>query len=277
MGWLSDVGKSIVGSSGKILGSALGVAGGLFGSSLDRSYRTDQWNNEYNAQKEFAQNGIRWRVADAKAAGIHPLAALGAQTASYSPQSISSSNYGDTFASMGQDLGRAIGAKQTDEEREIGRLTREGLELDNEFKKANIENVRSQTVSREIDDVTRMVLASQKETSSQQQVPPMPSITKSARKGWGQDIPYLSKVYDHNGNIVAIIPSPDLHDAVEDIPGFEWGPYFDVTRKMIAQGEIGGYYLGSDGYWHKGKKPKSVPKKTPASLPSGGMRKVYGG
>lgn len=39
-------------------------------------------------QKEFAQQGIRWRVDDAKAAGIHPLAALGAQTFSYSPQSV---------------------------------------------------------------------------------------------------------------------------------------------------------------------------------------------
>lgn len=39
-------------------------------------------------QKEFAQHGIRWRVADAVAAGIHPLAALGASGASFSPVSL---------------------------------------------------------------------------------------------------------------------------------------------------------------------------------------------
>lgn len=36
-------------------------------------------------QKEFATHGIRWKVADAKAAGIHPLAAMGANTHSPSP------------------------------------------------------------------------------------------------------------------------------------------------------------------------------------------------
>lgn len=36
-------------------------------------------------QREFAQHGVRWRVADAEAAGLHPLAALSANGASYSP------------------------------------------------------------------------------------------------------------------------------------------------------------------------------------------------
>lgn len=57
-------------------------------------------------QREFAQSGIQWKVADAKAAGLHPLAALGAQTSSFSPVSVGSSDLG----SMGQDVGRAIKA-----------------------------------------------------------------------------------------------------------------------------------------------------------------------
>lgn len=36
-------------------------------------------------QREFAQNSIQWRVEDAKKAGIHPLYAIGAQSAQYSP------------------------------------------------------------------------------------------------------------------------------------------------------------------------------------------------
>lgn len=36
-------------------------------------------------QKEYAQNGIQWRVADAKKAGLHPLYALGANTPTYTP------------------------------------------------------------------------------------------------------------------------------------------------------------------------------------------------
>lgn len=48
---------------------------------------TGKSNTEANIQqqREFAQKGIRWRVSDAKKAGIHPLFALGANTASFSP------------------------------------------------------------------------------------------------------------------------------------------------------------------------------------------------
>lgn len=74
-------------------------------------------------QKEFAQNGIRWRVADAEAAGLHPLAALGAMGAGYQPGSITMSGdpgSGEAFRSlsrMGQNLSRAARATQTTDER----------------------------------------------------------------------------------------------------------------------------------------------------------------
>lgn len=63
--------------------------------------------NEQNAalQREFAQNGITWRVQDAARVGLSPLAALGTQGASASPSFVAgSSNFGDG----GQDLSRAI-------------------------------------------------------------------------------------------------------------------------------------------------------------------------
>ena len=61
---------------GSALGSAIGAVGSLIGGNI----ASNNANKQYEMQKEFAQNGIRWKVADAKAAGIHPLAALGAQT-----------------------------------------------------------------------------------------------------------------------------------------------------------------------------------------------------
>lgn len=65
-------------------------------------------------QKEFAQSGVQWKVADAQKAGIHPLAALGANTTSFSPVSVGSTDYG----SMGQDLGRAVKAAMSNSDRE---------------------------------------------------------------------------------------------------------------------------------------------------------------
>jgi hypothetical protein len=45
------------------------IIGGLFGASSQRK--------ALKAERHNLQNAVRWRVADAKAAGIHPLAALG--------------------------------------------------------------------------------------------------------------------------------------------------------------------------------------------------------
>lgn len=78
-------------------------------------------------QREFAQMGIRWRVEDAKAAGLHPLYALGGSGAAYAPApalvhgsppevraprvEASLRSPGDFgLASMGQDIGRALAA-----------------------------------------------------------------------------------------------------------------------------------------------------------------------
>lgn len=48
--------------------------GGIFDSISDS--KTAKEN--IKLQKQFAQTGIQWKVADAKKAGIHPVYALGA-------------------------------------------------------------------------------------------------------------------------------------------------------------------------------------------------------
>lgn len=52
-----------------------------FGASLyDSNTALKNAKHQMGQNKEFAQKGIRWKVADAKAAGIHPLYAMGAST-----------------------------------------------------------------------------------------------------------------------------------------------------------------------------------------------------
>lgn len=61
--------------------------------SHDRASELDpliQQKRQEDFQREFAQMGVRWRVADAKAAGLHPLAALGTSGASATPVPVSS-------------------------------------------------------------------------------------------------------------------------------------------------------------------------------------------
>lgn len=91
----------------KPIGSVLG--GTDVGSFLDSTFNAPSGNKEYKRQKEFAQNAIQWRVADATGAGLHPLAALGMPVASYSPEVVGGGSSG-SFEGMGQNLARAMGA-----------------------------------------------------------------------------------------------------------------------------------------------------------------------
>lgn len=69
------------------LPSAIAGAASLLGGESANRQAARAAREQAALQREFAQKGIQWRVADAKAAGIHPLYALGAQTNSYQPVS----------------------------------------------------------------------------------------------------------------------------------------------------------------------------------------------
>lgn len=128
---------------GSIIGGIGSVIGGIFGNKSAEK----QASQQAELQKEFAQNSIRWRVADAKKAGIHPLAALGAQTHSYAP-TVFNDSLGPALASAGQDLGRAIDATRTPGER-VNAVTKTATDLqlrrmglENELLAAQIATVR---------------------------------------------------------------------------------------------------------------------------------------
>lgn len=88
------------------------AAGGM-GKLIDAGVSWYNAKNNISWQKKFARNAIQWKVKDAKAAGIHPLAALGASTHSFQPVSL-----GTDFGSMGQGIGRAIDATADKEQRQ---------------------------------------------------------------------------------------------------------------------------------------------------------------
>lgn len=100
-------------------------------------------------QKEFAQNGIRWKVEDAKAAGIHPLAALGANTMSFSPSVVGAPDTtAGTFGEMGQNISRAISATRTEEERTLAKIqlaqaesNLEGSQIENMIKLSQLQKL----------------------------------------------------------------------------------------------------------------------------------------
>lgn len=133
-------GSLIMGGS-SLLGGLLGESGANDRSAASLAFAREQMA----AQKEFAQQGIRWRVEDAKAAGIHPLYAMGAQVTPFSSVSFSPEqpSYGmaQAAADMGQNIGRAVQAKQTGGERiadNIQALQVRNMQLQNDLLESQI-------------------------------------------------------------------------------------------------------------------------------------------
>lgn len=170
MGLFGDV----AGAVGSVVGGALGLAGSA--ASNANAAAINKFN--YKAQKEFAQNSIRWRVADAKAAGLHPLAALGAQSSGYTP----SATIGDSpdfsfLQDVGQNIGRAIDAKRTNRER-VEQERKQNLLFKEELKGRRLQNQETQTRidSMKWDMAMEAARNAERSVRTQQQVPVMPSL-----------------------------------------------------------------------------------------------------
>lgn len=114
---------------------------GSIGKLLDIGVSYENRDKNFEMQERFAKSGIRWKVADAKAAGLHPLAALGMSGASAAPVAIQSD-----LGSMGQDIDRAIQATRTAGERaerngvnaQLSQLSLERAQLENEWLRSKI-------------------------------------------------------------------------------------------------------------------------------------------
>lgn len=170
------------------IGAAVGGVAGLISSGQSQANAAKLNRLNYEHQKEFAQNGIRWKVADAKAAGLHPLAALGASTAQYTPATaIGDSPDWSFLADAGQSIGRAVDAKRTQQERvEQQQKQDAAFALKAENQKAENDLIRAQTASIQQDMVLRQAKASEQAVRTQQQVPAMPSLARDGSLMSGQ-------------------------------------------------------------------------------------------
>lgn len=155
---------AIIGGASLVGSSALTAFGSGGGGTQGGLHQDDWilWEKNKNLQKEFAQNGIQWKVDDAKRSGIHPLAALGAQTSQFSPVQVGSGQgykgvsktdrIAKFLADSGQDISRSVRALQTKQQRELTDIVLaqekaklKGFELENQVleKRLNGPNANS--------------------------------------------------------------------------------------------------------------------------------------
>lgn len=121
-------------------GALIGAVGNMFSSGINFLQQQQINKENYDMQKEFAQNGIQWKVQDAQKAGIHPAVALGAQTYQATPSSVAS-DVGSGVSGAFKHFGSAIDSFIDDKEEERN-LQLESARLDIEAKKLEIQKMK---------------------------------------------------------------------------------------------------------------------------------------
>lgn len=203
-----------------VLGNVAGrVVGRLFGDGRENNV-SGQWQANADLQREFAQHGIRWRVEDAKAAGVHPLFALGAQVSPASPIYMDGGGDRGTWSGFGQDISRAIDAGRTAGERaatKLDELQLERAQLENELLRSRIarENSAQQgpAMPGSVEGIAPIVPVEQVPLARVAADPGRPS--KEA--GFIPDYTYA-----RTPTGLAIVPGKDVKERIEDMNVQEW-------------------------------------------------------
>lgn len=242
------------------LGSAIGGIAGAFldygnsQSSAKSQAAANAWNQafsreQFEYQKELARNQIQWKVEDAKKAGLHPMAALGLSSMSYSPVSGYAQGFdynngvGQSLVQMGQNIDRAIQTGRDREERRKAEalqdiqfaLSTENQELQNDFLREQIYALRAKTAL--------------------QMGPPAPStrgLGKSysvdgqsdsklpAGTGYAQAGEPLYEVQTDLEGRLALLPGNDYSQKFEDKFPLDYVPFLDSfwqRQKYVTNGE----------------------------------------
>lgn len=296
---------------GSVLAAGANLAGGLLGSGAASDANKAAAENaamNRQAQYEFAQYGTTWKALDVinayKATGIHPLSLLGVAGPTYSPSSpafVGSSGIGEAVSKMGQDISRGIYAtadRQLREEARAAQVQRDALLLE----RGQLENqsLRLQILSQEarlrqesapaVPTGTRFLVDGQGEAATLAprggleglvKVNPLGVTAVSPHGaesepaavsdfGWA----YLGRNAEGNQEWKRI-PSKDIKDRIEDIPGAGWewwfrngvlpglisryGPPMPAPKGYYWQPHVGGTYeLRS---YSKQFGPYDIPKK----------------
>lgn len=149
----------MLGFLGNLVSGAMNLFGGQ--SAQDKAIEAqNQINSDnYQHQKEFAQMGVQWKAADARAAGINPITALGASTSSFSNLvGPTVGQAGEGIQKAGQDIGRAIAAAGSADDRydeAVKKITLQKGELENQLLASQIAKTNAPAVGPSIPDVNQ--------------------------------------------------------------------------------------------------------------------------
>lgn len=217
-----------------LIGGGSALVGGLINQGAMRDANQiakDNAANNVAMQKEFAQNGIRWKIADAKASGVHPLYALGAQTQGFSPVTNAhtpDTSMGDAMGQMGQNISRAVAQTKTASEKEFAALQMASARADLDGKLLHNQLLQSQIKSAVSPNQPAFpgsdnFIPGQGNSPTVKVVPSQRTHSQSGRlaqeAGWVPDVAYA-----RTDTGFTPVPSKDVKERIEDqlVPETMW-------------------------------------------------------
>lgn len=220
---MATVGSMFSGGSGfglDTLGKIVGIGSNIFGmmGGSDPGYDSAlAWEN-FGLQKDLAYNGLQARVADAKKAGIHPLAALGMQPMGGSPVPVGGNNY-DKTANL-ENIARLLQSFKTPEEREKEQIELEMMRNEKRlsdmqltvYARDNLNHVGSRPPI-----VTSPIIQGQGDHETLQVQPAQPTAQRAS--GISEGSFPMWETYEDNGWI-KLRPSQQYSQSVEGIEPF---------------------------------------------------------
>jgi len=234
---------AILGAGAMGAGSYMNYIGARHMNARNREAMRDSINQQANINREFAQNSIRWKVDDAKRAGIHPLAALGTQTHSPIISAVEPSRVNE-MGRLGQDISRAGEMMMTRKGRiqnQAAKLTLERGELENELLRTQIRNANAPSLPSNADIGG---LAGQGDAYMREQ--PARKIHSGIRAPERQ-YGYVSDYgFAKTRTGLTIVPSEDVKERIEDqfIPEMMWAlrnqvmPYLGIAPRKPSTKEF---------------------------------------
>lgn len=231
----------------QLISAGLNMVGGSF-SDFDNQVQRER---QMLLQKEFAQKGLQWRVADAEKAGIHPLAALGFNASGYQPVASEGPNSGELMMDLGQNLAGAMSRSSTQQDKEMAALQImsmkqdvTGKELDNQIRAKTLQDLNTDKPSFPGGE---NFMPGQGNSGKVKVVPSQRTASATGRPaqeaGWTPDVGYA-----RTDTGLTPIPSKDVKERIEDqfVPELMWAirnqltPNIGVGRpppkEMLPQG-----------------------------------------
>lgn len=203
-----------------------------FANIIGASMASRDSSQNRKAQYDFAQRGLQWKVADAKKAGLHPLAAINATGAFYSPVHSDAASFA---RDAGQDLSRALASHMSARERrtaEHAAVVRQQIDDDIALRESNarIENTNAET------ELLRSQIARMNSAQVGPGVPDaapgsvnvLPSEVVTGDVGAPERAPGMVTDYQFGRTAsggYTIMQSQDFHNRTEDTPQ-DWGWQF---------------------------------------------------